>query len=99
LAIEVEVSRSALNRMSIYAALGIPEVWRFAGQSLIFHVLNVQGRYEVRTHSAAFPKVASADILPFLKLRGQIDDNALIRQFRTWVRQVHNLAGPASPTP
>jgi Uma2 family endonuclease len=99
LAIEVEVSRSALNRMGIYAALGIPEVWRCDGQSLTFHVLNAQGRYDVRTHSAIFPHVASADTLPFLMRRGQTEMNALMRQFRAWVRQVHGPATPPPPIP
>src|SRR5262245_37165437 len=29
LALEIEISRSALDRMSIYAALRVPEVWRW----------------------------------------------------------------------
>ena len=77
-----------------YAALGIPEVWCFDGKSLRFHLLNAQGRYEVRTHSVIFPRVAAVDLLPFLRQHGQIDVNALIRQFRAWVRQVHGLAAP-----
>ncbi len=32
LAIEVEVSRSAASRLPIYAALGVPEVWRYDGR-------------------------------------------------------------------
>ncbi len=99
LAIEIEVTRSALNRMGIYAALGIVEVWRFDGQAVTFHVLNAKGRYEVKTHSATFPKVAAADVLPFLLLHGQTEMNGLLRQFRAWVRQVHGLAAPPPPTP
>jgi hypothetical protein len=95
----VEVSRSALNRMGIYAALGIPEVWRFDGQALTFHVLNAQGRYDVRTHSTIFPQVASANLLRFLMQRGQTEVNALLRQFRAWVRQTHGPAAPPTPTP
>ncbi len=94
LAIEVEVSRSALNRLAIYVALGIPEVWRFDGKSLTFHLLNSQGKYEVRTHSVIFARVAAVDLLPFLQQHGQMDVNALIRQFRAWMRQVHGLGAP-----
>src|SRR5437899_8506051 len=32
LALEVEISRSALDRLRVYAALGVPEVWRWDGQ-------------------------------------------------------------------
>ncbi len=34
LCIEIEISRSALDRMGIYAGLNIPEVWRFDGEAL-----------------------------------------------------------------
>ncbi|HEX5272056.1 MAG TPA: Uma2 family endonuclease [Gemmataceae bacterium] len=97
LAIEVEVSRSALNRMAIYEALGVPEVWRFDGRALTFHVLNAQGQYEARTHSASFPSIAPADLLPFVQTWGQVEENALVRQFRAWVRQTHGPAAPPTP--
>jgi Uma2 family endonuclease len=34
LAIEVDLTSSSLNRMDIYAALQVPEVWRLDGDSL-----------------------------------------------------------------
>ena len=34
LVVEIEVSRSGVDRMAIYAALGVPEVWRFDGTRL-----------------------------------------------------------------
>ena len=33
LAIEVDISRSSLNKLSIYADIGVPEVWLYDGQS------------------------------------------------------------------
>src|SRR3954454_19090485 len=45
LAIEVEISRSALDRMGIYAALGVPEVWRFDGETLRVAQLRADGTY------------------------------------------------------
>ena len=35
-AIEVEVSSSVLNRLSIYAVLGVLEVWRYDGEKIPF---------------------------------------------------------------
>ena len=32
LAIEIEITRNVLDRLGIYAALGVPEVWRFDGE-------------------------------------------------------------------
>src|SRR4051794_39280547 len=45
LAIEVEISRSALNRMAIYATLGVLEVWRFDTEELTIWHLRGDGRY------------------------------------------------------
>ncbi len=34
LAIEIEITHSALDRIGIYGALGVPELWRFNGKTL-----------------------------------------------------------------
>ena len=44
LAIEVDVTHSSLDRLAIYAALGVPEVWRFDGLRLLVYRLG--GRQE-----------------------------------------------------
>lgn len=87
LAIEVDVTRSSLDRMSIYAALGVPEVWRVTSEGLTFNVLE-SGAYQSRPHSLSFPQLASADLLAFLNQLGQTGTAALIVQFRGWVKQV-----------
>ena len=55
LAIEVEMSRGTMDRMGIYAAMKVPEVWCWDGQSLIVHVLTARGVYRRNTQSNAFP--------------------------------------------
>jgi Uma2 family endonuclease len=44
LAIEVEVTRSSLKKLSIYAALGVSEVWRYNGKICRFYGLS-EGEY------------------------------------------------------
>jgi Uma2 family endonuclease len=97
LAMEIEVTRSALNRMAIYAAIRVPEIWRYDGQSLTFHILGADSKYAVATHSLAFPQLTPADLLAFLNLRGQMDENAIVRQFRAWVRQRFGSGGRSTP--
>jgi Uma2 family endonuclease len=97
LAVEVDVTSSSLDRMSIYAALGVPEVWRLGAAGLAFHVLE-SGAYQVRPHSLAFPQLAPGDLGGFLAQLGQTDDTALMRQFRNWVRS-QLLMRPTSPPP
>jgi Uma2 family endonuclease len=99
LALEIDVTHSSIDRMPIYAALRVPEVWRFDGQNLAFFALDPQGRYTPISHSLAFPQLTPADLLRFLALRGQLDENAILRQFRAWVRQQFLAGGPVPPTP
>lgn len=90
LAIEVDFTRSSLDRMSIYAALGVPEVWRVTSTALTFNVLE-HGDYQLRSHSLSFPQLASHDVMRFLTHLGQTDSTALIVEFRAWVRQVFGM--------
>jgi Uma2 family endonuclease len=98
LAVEVDVTRSSLDRMSIYAALGVPEVWRLSAGGLTFHALQA-GAYQVRATSLAFPRLTPADLTGFLVLVGQTDDTTLVRQFREWVRQRYLSRPGAPPSP
>ncbi|MGE3805852.1 MAG: Uma2 family endonuclease, partial [Gemmataceae bacterium] len=45
LAIEVGVTRSSVDRMGIYAGIGVLEVWRLDKQGLTFEILN-SGSYQ-----------------------------------------------------
>ena len=88
LAIEVDVTHSSLDRMGIYAALRVPEVWRLEGDILTFYVLGADGTYKQAAASLSFPLVTPADLLGFLQQARQAgDENAVIRQFRDWIRQ------------
>jgi Uma2 family endonuclease len=85
LAIEVEVTRSALNRMEIYRAMRVAEVWRHDGTDLYFHVLGANG-YDVSLTSRAFPMLKSSDLAPFVAQLGQTDLMSIGRRFRAWVQ-------------
>jgi Uma2 family endonuclease len=97
LVVEVDVTSSSLNRMSIYAALRVPEVWRFDGRAMTFHELQANGKYSPIPRSNAFPIVASSDLEAFLALMDQLDETNVIRQFRAWVRQKISGSGSAQP--
>jgi Uma2 family endonuclease len=87
LAVEIDISRSSLNRLGIYAALGVPEVWRFNGETLsIYHRLSPE-QYAVAERSLHFPFVPATEMTRFLGLRGQMDESALVQSFRMWVRE------------
>jgi Uma2 family endonuclease len=87
LGIEVEISRSTMNRMEIYAKLKIPEVWTWDGQTLRFFGLVRGRRYEEITHSRAFPMLKAEDLQRFLTPKAGISQASVVRSFRLWVRQ------------
>ena len=97
LALEVDISYSTLNRMAIYAALQVPEIWRYDGHALTFYVLAPDGHYGAAAQSKAMPQVASADLIGLLALRAAIDENALFRQSQAWAQQRFGRSGQATP--
>jgi len=99
LAIEVDVTSSSLDRMRIYAALGVPEVWRLDERMLTFHVLGAKRTYSAVSHSLSFPLVTPADLMKFLALRTSEEENSVVRQFREWIRQRLAAGGQTSPPP
>jgi len=87
LALEVDITRSSLNRLRIYAALGIPEVWRLERQVPVCYLLGLDERYKVSQTSKAFSGLRPAELSSFLALRGQLDENAIAQKFRAWVQE------------
>lgn len=85
LAIEVDITSSSLNRLGIYGALGIGEIWRFDGKDLSISCLK-EGVYEEQEWSKVLPILSKSVILSFLKRRGEMGENALFREFREWLQ-------------
>lgn len=93
LAIEIDITSSSINRLNIYANLGVPEVWRYDGQSLLMYCLQDR-QYQVFDQSLAFPILSASDIKRFLDLKKTTKENQLVRLFRDWVRnRVSNTEG------
>jgi len=88
LAIEVDVTSSSLDRLGIYAALRVPEVWRLDRGVLTFYVLGANDRYTKASASRSFPLISPADLLGFLRRARKADDvHSVVRDFRAWIRQ------------
>ncbi len=86
LIIEIDISRSSLNKFGIYSALGIPEVWRYEGESLRLYILHDDGYNEVQ-QSTALPQLPIENLTVVLRQRSSVGETQLIRQFRRWVRR------------
>ena len=87
LVVEIDVTHSSLDRMAIYAALRVPEVWCFDGKSLRVYLLASNGHHVESERSHAFPFLPLAELARFLQLRSTLSETELVRQFRSWVRE------------
>lgn len=87
LVIEIDVTHSSLDRLAIYAAFQVPEVWRWSEDQFSLYRLQADGTLVVSQQSRAFPFLDIAAIERFLQTRAQQSETELIRQFRRWVRQ------------
>jgi len=97
LAVEVDITRSSLDRMSIYASLGVPEVWRCDGATLTIHLLQADEAYAPSAQSSALPDLPPDEVLRFLRRSDEEDETSLIRSFRSWVRkQVRTSRKPSA---
>lgn len=83
LIVEIDHTRSSLPKQPIYAALRVPEVWRFDGTAVTFLVLQPDGGYQPRPTSRAFPLVTSADVTRLLPAEPD-DDTAYTLAVRAW---------------
>ena len=86
LAIEVEVTTSVLNRRGIYAALGVPEIWRLVNSAVQVNLLQSDGTYAVSETSRAFPFLPMAEFSQWLEIPEGKSETSWIRSFAEWVR-------------
>ena len=87
LALETDITHSSLDRLGIYAALRVPEVWKFDGKRMMFLILGRQGEYGEASASAIFPFLQPQHLLRFLGMAAHQDENAVVKSFRGWVRK------------
>jgi Uma2 family endonuclease len=87
LVIEIDWTHSSLDRLAIFAAMRVPEVWRFDGQTLWIHLLGSDDRYSVSEQSRAFPFLPMNELARFVALRSNQSETDVVRQFRAWVRE------------
>ncbi len=69
--LEIDITSPSLNKFGLYAAVRVPEVWRYDGTRINFHQLTPSG-YASITHSLSFPTL-SAETLTQLLHTGQTE--------------------------
>ena len=87
LAVEVDVSRSSLGKLELYAAFGVSEVWRYDGQRIEVLILGPKHCYLPNTESVCFPGIPLEEMTWVLGRMGTEGETALILSFRDYVRR------------
>lgn len=85
LVIEIDITRSSLNKLPIYAQLRVPEVWRYDGQRLVIFNLAHQG-YVQQEKSAVLPSLTSEALTDFTQESKTKPRTAWLRELRAWVQ-------------
>jgi Uma2 family endonuclease len=85
LAIEIDVTSRSLSKFSIYAAIGVPEFWRYYRDRVQFYRL-IADTYQEVSHSELFPFLTPEVLLAFLRKGALEGALPMIREFRTWVK-------------
>lgn len=87
LVVESDYTNSSLNKFTIYASLGVPEIWRYRDRTLQVYQL-VEGNYQQTDRSLAFPFLPIAQIPDLIEQSKTIGQRAAVRLFRETVREV-----------
>lgn len=86
LMLEVDFTSSSLDKEPIYRALGVSEVWRYAGGKLTIKRLQQDG-YKSLSYSPTFANLPLTEIPRFLEQSEEIGEVQMLLAFQAWVRE------------
>lgn len=92
LAIEVDITNPSLDKLPIYARLGVPEIWRYDGKRVAILVLT-DGAYAESVESQAFRGVTSEALSSLVRNIRLQDSDEWERQVRAWARSLPGSSG------
>ncbi|HEX8196198.1 MAG TPA: Uma2 family endonuclease [Pyrinomonadaceae bacterium] len=86
LVIEVDVTSPSLDKMPIYAALGVPEVWLYKGERVEFYKLESEDYREIE-NSIALPILSSGKATEFLQAGLSESSSKWFQMVRDWAKK------------
>ncbi|MFQ4140342.1 Uma2 family endonuclease [Nodosilinea sp. PGN35] len=87
LVIESDYTNSSVNKQSIYAALGVPELWRYTHQRLLVYA-RVEDGYEEQNSSLAFPSLPIDEVGSFIEQSRTLGQRSAVRLFRQRIQAI-----------
>ena len=86
LVVEVDITHTDIDKNALYADLGIPEFWRYDGQTLKIYQLQNKQYQDVDT-SPTFPDIPKERLYIFLNDCAQKGETPAKRNLRIWLRE------------
>lgn len=83
LAIEIDITSPSVPRLPIYAALGVPEVWRFDGERILLLTL-IDGSYQEIPTSITLPIITAAVLEDWLTQATTMGETTWAKAIRRW---------------
>ncbi|HEY8665083.1 MAG TPA: Uma2 family endonuclease [Tepidisphaeraceae bacterium] len=87
IAIEVDMASSSIPRQPIYAALGVPELWRYGKNGLTVLHRQPDGTYIVADHSLALPALPMDVFARFVEQAIHEDEYDAIQAMLRWLKE------------
>jgi Uma2 family endonuclease len=85
--VEIDITRDSLKKLSIYAALGIPEVWIYDETTFRFYSL-IDGKYSVIEESKFLSGLTSAMLVDAMEASKEGEPMEAVEAFRQRVQQM-----------
>ena len=89
--IEIDITSSSVDKFPLYAAVGVPEVWRYDGTHVTMYRLAGE-RYVEVTHSIVLPLLTNEHATRFLEERKQAPSTVWLRAVRAWARDQRTVS-------
>lgn len=83
--VEIDLSHEAPAKPAIYAALGVPEIWRYDGSHAAMFRLE-EGAYQICAGSRFLPAITAALLTELLELSARRGQTEALRVFRKRIR-------------
>lgn len=84
LVVEVDITHTDIDKNRLYAQLGVPELWRFNGQSLAIYQLKEEQYQEAET-SLCLPWITKDLFYDYLNNCKSMGEAQALRQLSTWI--------------
>lgn len=83
--VEIDISHESTRKLAIYAAMGVPEVWRYDGKRA--HILQLAGQEYLEVNDSLVLPVFTTELLSRFLEQGKTEGQTAVRRsFREWLR-------------